>query len=180
MQRPFPCRCFAFNFRPLIAIVFLLACVAAFAQEKEQDQDENLSNGFFLQRTYPSGRIPPNALADARKQLAKQKSASPISLPTAPWTLIGPQPTTPRDLSYRGSPVVAGRVTAIAVDPANSLHVYLGGAVGGVWETTDGGTTWTPLTDNQVTLSIGSIAIDATTNPETIYVGTGEQDYLNS
>ena len=175
MQQPVPVKLLCVSFCRCIVILLPLFCVAALCQE----QDEGLKNDFYLERTYPSGRIPANALSDARKQLAKQKSATPASLPTASWSLIGPQPTTPRNLSYRGSPVVSGRVTAIAVDPSNSTHVYLGGAVGGVWETTDGGTTWTPLTDNQVTLSIGSIAIDPS-NTQTIYVGTGEQDYLNS
>ena len=175
MQQLVPAKLLCVSLCRCIVILLPLFCVPGLCQE----QDENLKNDFYLERTYPSGRIPANALSDARKQLAKQKSATPGSLPTASWSLIGPQPTTPRNLTYRGSPVVSGRVTAIAVDPANSMHVYLGGAVGGVWETTDGGTTWTPLTDNQPTLSIGSIAIDPT-NTQTIYVGTGEQDYLNS
>lgn len=175
MQQRAPVKLLCVSLCRCIVILLPLFCLSALCQE----QDENLKNDFYLERTYPSGRIPANALSDARKQLAKQKSATPASLPTASWSLIGPQPTNPRNLSYRGSPVVSGRVTAIAVDPSNSMHVYLGGAVGGVWETTDGGTTWTPLTDNQVTLSIGSIAIDPS-NTQTIYVGTGEQDYLNS
>jgi len=176
MQQRAPFKLLCVSLGRCIAILLpLFFCASALCQE----QDENLKNDFYLERTYPSGRIPANALSEARKQLAKQKTATPASLPTPSWSLIGPQPTTPRNLTYRGSPVVAGRVTAIAVDPANSKHVYLGGAVGGVWETTDGGSTWTPLTDNQVTLSIGSIAIDPT-NTQIIYVGTGEQDYLNS
>jgi hypothetical protein len=158
-----------------IAMALLLVSAPVFSQQDRED----LKDGFYGQRTYPSGRIPPNALANARAQLAKQKALSPTSLPTATWAPIGPQPTTPRDLSYRGSPVVAGRVTAVAVDSSNPQRVFIGGAVGGVWGTTNGGSTWTPLTDNQVSLSIGSIAIDPT-NSNTIYVGTGEQDYLNS
>jgi hypothetical protein len=59
------------------------------------------------------------------------------------------------------------------VDPTNSSNIYLAAAGGGVWNTTDGGTTWTPLTDTQTTLAMGSIAI-APTNPLKIYAGTGE------
>src|SRR5437016_6790269 len=70
----------------------------------------------------------------------------------------------------------SGRVTALAVDPRNSEVVYLGSAVGGVWKTTDGGTIWTPLTDTQASLSVGSIALDPS-NPDTVYVGTGEDDF---
>lgn len=176
MQQRAPVRLLCVSFcRCVVILLPLLFCAAAFSQE----QEENLNNDFYRERTYPSGRIPANALSDARKQLAKQKSATPASLPSASWSLIGPQPTNPRNLTYRGSPVVSGRVTAIAVDSSNPQRVFLGGAVGGVWGTTDGGNIWTPLTDNQVTLSIGSIAIDPS-NSQIIYVGTGEQDYLNS
>lgn len=54
--------------------------------------------------------------------------------------------------------------------------VYLGGAQGGVWKTTNGGANWTPLTDAQASTAIGSIAISPT-HPDTIYVGTGEENF---
>lgn len=63
--------------------------------------------------------------------------------------------------------MVAGRVTAVAIDRADMTGntVYIGAAQGGVWKSTNatyataGNVAWTPLTDNQATLSIGSIAI---------------------
>jgi uncharacterized repeat protein (TIGR01451 family) len=88
------------------------------------------------------------------------------------WALIGPEPT---DTPYN-VPVVAGRVTALAVDPTNANIVYAGAADGGVWKTTDGGVHWTPLTDTQPSLAVGSIAIDPS-NHSTIYVGTGEENF---
>jgi len=54
--------------------------------------------------------------------------------------------------------------------------VYLGAAQGGVWKTTDGGLTWTPLTDSQQTLAIGSLALDQS-NPDIVYAGTGEENF---
>ncbi|MBI1737804.1 MAG: hypothetical protein HYR58_00975, partial [Acidobacteria bacterium] len=79
---------------------------------------------------------------------------------------------------------VSGRIGAIAVDPTDPNIVYLGGAQGGVWKTTDGGLNWTPLTDSQASLAIGAIAIDpssCTPAPcRTIYVGTGEQTFSSS
>lgn len=89
------------------------------------------------------------------------------------WRGLGPQPIN------SGSGVAdSGRLTAIAVDnTSTSGHtVYIGAADGGVWKTTNGGTTWTPLFDGEPTLSIGSIAIDPS-NSNTIYVGTGESNY---
>jgi hypothetical protein len=61
----------------------------------------------------------------------------------------------------------------VAVDPTNSSNIYIAAAGGGVWQTTNGGSTWTPLTDTQQVLSMGAIAI-APTNHLKIYAGTGE------
>ncbi|MBZ5527825.1 MAG: hypothetical protein LAN71_08000 [Acidobacteriia bacterium] len=93
----------------------------------------------------------------------------------AAWLPIGPQATS----STFNSPFTSGRVTAIASDPrdATGKTVYIGGADGGVWKTTDAGATWTPLFDYQPLVSIGSIVLDPATNPSTIYVGTGEDNY---
>lgn len=64
-------------------------------------------------------------------------------------------------------------------NPTNANTAYVGAAQGGVYRTTDGGATWTPLMDNATSgpigtqLAIGSITIDPT-NSSTILVGTGE------
>lgn len=102
-----------------------------------------------------------------------------FSGPTS-WTFIGPQPIkVPVNPYLAGSgPTNSGRVTAIAVNPLNNDVVYLGAASGGVWKSTDGGATWTPLTDFQPSLASGSLAVDPSsctaTDCSTIYVGTGE------
>lgn len=92
---------------------------------------------------------------------------SESSLSTTQWTLIGPQPTL-----LAVPPVASGRVTALALDPLNFNIVYAGGAQGGVWKTTDGGQTWSPLTDTQPSLSIGALTLDPS-NDSVIYAGTG-------
>jgi len=63
-------------------------------------------------------------------------------------------------------------VTAIAINSSNPANIYLGAAQGGVWKSVDGGTTWTPLTDSQSSLTVGAITISPDT--KTIFVGTGE------
>lgn len=74
---------------------------------------------------------------------------------------------------------MSGRVTAIAAHPRDPMTVYAGAATGGVWKSANGGTTWTPVFDDQPVHAIGAIAL-APSNPETIWVGTGEGNTRNS
>ena len=74
------------------------------------------------------------------------------------WRSIGP----PR----------AGRARALAGVPSQPNVFYIGFDNGGVWRSTDYGSTWVPLFDNQPTGSIGAIAV-APSDPNIIYVGSG-------
>jgi photosystem II stability/assembly factor-like uncharacterized protein len=87
-------------------------------------------------------------------------------LSSSSWTAIGPAP-------LEGGISFSGRITGIAAHPADANTIYIAAAGGGVWKTIDGGSTWSPLTDGQATLSLGAIAI-APSDPSVIYAGTGE------
>jgi photosystem II stability/assembly factor-like uncharacterized protein len=66
-----------------------------------------------------------------------------------------------------------GRVTTVTGVPSQPNTFYMGVASGGVWRTTDAGTTWRPLSDDHFEVaSIGDIAVSLS-DPNTIYVGTG-------
>ncbi|HLJ98187.1 MAG TPA: hypothetical protein VKU02_33820 [Gemmataceae bacterium] len=92
-------------------------------------------------------------------------------LAPAAWNPIGPSPI----LSASGNPGGVGRVDAVAGDPTDANTLYIGASGGGVWKTTNGGTSWTPLTDTQSTLHTGALAIAPGTgiNNRIIYAGTG-------
>ncbi|MCH8937284.1 MAG: glycosyl hydrolase, partial [Gemmatimonadetes bacterium] len=78
------------------------------------------------------------------------------------WTNIGPS---------RG-----GRSQAVAGSDARSLEYYFGAAGGGLWKTTDAGTTWKPVTDGQIgSASIGAVQV-CEANPDVVYIGTGETE----
>ena len=79
-----------------------------------------------------------------------------------------------------GPAVMGGRIADItAVQEGQRLTIYIGSAGGGVWKSSDGGTTFKPVFDKQSTQSIGSLAIDPS-NPQTVWVGTGEAWVRNS
>lgn len=79
-----------------------------------------------------------------------------------------------------GSARMSGRIAALdAVVENGRVTVYIGAASGGVWKSTNGGTTFKPVFDDQPVQSIGAVAIDPS-NPQTIWVGTGEPWMRNS
>src|SRR5581483_5029006 len=64
----------------------------------------------------------------------------------ATWTAIGPAPIVSGQIAGGGP--VSGRITGIAPDKTDPNTIFIATAGGGVWKTSDGGTTWAPLTDN--------------------------------
>src|SRR5262249_41985436 len=69
-----------------------------------------------------------------------------------------------------------GRSQAVAGSTKRPLEYYLGATGGGLWKTTDGGTTWRPVTDGQLkSSSIGAVAVSES-NPDVVYIGTGETE----
>jgi hypothetical protein len=91
------------------------------------------------------------------------------------WATLGP---TPIAGTLWGK--VAGRVTSLALDlthdPSGNT-LYVGSAYGGVWKSTNaasGTPSYTPISDATRSLAVGSIALDTSTTPPIIYVGTGE------
>ncbi|MEK6281457.1 MAG: sialidase [Acidobacteriota bacterium] len=76
-------------------------------------------------------------------------------------------------LRYRYIGPVGNRVTCVVGIPGQPNIYYVGAASGGIWKTTDGGTHWEPIFDDQPVSSIGSLAISPS-EPAVIWAGTGE------
>ena len=146
---------------------------------------------FYRQRASVKGRIPGGAYQRAFQQLQQmlltegrlirrpdgsfaEVSAPSSLLPqasvTSTWNSLGPAPATGGEFSP-----VTGRVMTVAVDPSDSTGntVLLGGAMGGIWRSTDAGATWTSVGDQNASLAMGSLAF-APSNAATVYAGTGE------
>ncbi|HEY8172648.1 MAG TPA: glycosyl hydrolase, partial [Dehalococcoidia bacterium] len=77
-----------------------------------------------------------------------------------------------------GPAVMGGRIAAIDGTGDSPATIYVGAASGGVWKSTDHGTTFKPVFDQHIQ-SIGAVAIDKS-KPETVWVGTGESWVRNS
>jgi hypothetical protein len=140
-----------------------------------------------LRRRAYEAKMQARAARLARAALAHPASQPPPS--SGAWTPLGPVPLASDATGdgFQDYHQVSGRATAVAIDPADSTGntVYIGGAQGGVWKSTNAATsiannvTWTAVADDQATLSIGSIAIQpGNTDPaqSVVLVGTGEAD----
>ncbi|MEL6686160.1 MAG: glycosyl hydrolase [Pseudomonadota bacterium] len=91
---------------------------------------------------------------------------TPSMLASLPLRLIGP--------AYP-----SGRISDFAFFPDGHHHYLVGVASGGLWETKNAGTTWTPIFDNEGTYAIGVVEI-APSDEKTIWVGTGENNAQRS
>ena len=79
-----------------------------------------------------------------------------------------------RTLEWRNlGPNRGGRSLGCCGSPGRKLEYYFGATGGGLWKTTDGGTTWAPVTDGKLTSSsVGAVAV-AETDPDVVYIGMG-------
>lgn len=124
-----------------------------------EERDRVQPAGWLMRQRLSAGPIPPRALSAA---IERAREDGILSDAPGSWVNQGPLN-------------VGGRVTALAVDPVDPNHVWIGTAAGGVWDSFDAGTSWTSRFDAQTTLSIGSLATHPT-NPSIVYVGTGEDN----
>jgi hypothetical protein len=133
---------------------------------------------FIAPRVYPTGDMKLAsrglALEKYNEFLAEQstnktisQTASVASATTASWVALGPF----------GSPAggEAGRLQCVRFMPGNSSIIFVGTAAGGMWKSTNGGTSWTTTTDQIASLGVADIAIDPL-NTNNMYIATGDND----
>jgi photosystem II stability/assembly factor-like uncharacterized protein len=116
-----------------------------------------------------NGYIPPDGLIRAAEHVRlmreSQARVGPLAagISKTSWTSIGP-----------GN--IGGRIRSLVIHPTNTSTMFAGSVGGGIWKTTNGGTTWQVVDDFMTNLAVASLAMNPA-NPSTMYAGTGEGFY---
>ena len=182
-----------------IIVLFVTALTFGQTTAPSNKLDEIRQQRLRAEQWFLNGRLMPGATAAALRYRAYQqkmrmRAGQQIQGPGSPqistsgWAPLGPAPlaSDASGIGLQDYNWVSGRATAVAIDPADATGntVYVGGAYGGVWKSTNAlqspsSVVWNALIDNQATLAVGAIAIQPQlTNPNpaqsVVLVGTGE------
>ena len=138
--------------------LFTLFSIAAAAQAKPERQSKAAKAAEAPQSTQAAKAA---ATTGSKNEEDSEETAKPEEkvFKGMKYRMIGP---------FRG-----GRSLTAAGIPGDPTTYYFGAEGGGVWKSTDGAMTWSPVFDKEGTSAIGSIAVSAS-NPNVLYVGTGE------
>jgi hypothetical protein len=153
----------------------------------------------LARRAAPFTRVASGAYRSAVAEQRAMPAAGAVAGSAGTWTPAGPTPlctgkTTqstlcplknndqavlPADgeytISLLGHRTLSGRVTDLAADPANPSRIFAAAAVGGIFETTDGGTSWHSIADALPTQAMGAVAYDAPLHR--LFAGTGDNSF---
>ncbi len=158
-------------------------------EEKDKDRPDLRDQWMMRGREAPKGKSAAAlrlkahqhkmAMRALRAAAAAKAAAAGLDVPAVTnWVPLGPAPLATWPGQSYGN--VTGRITSVAMDPTDATGntVYVGGAFGGVWRSTNAATgnpanvSWTPLTDQQAALAVGAISIKP--DGSVLLVGTGE------
>ena len=139
---------------------------------------------FVAPRVYPSGELSLlNQTAVNFQEFLKQQKTPVTSgkligsttnlIASATFTPMGPFGAISG--SAGGQFLKAGRLCFITIDPTNTLNIWVGAPAGGLWKSTNGGTSWTTNTDNLPVIGCTDLAIDPN-NTNVMYLATGDGD----
>ena len=125
---------------------------------------------YYEQRVNADGSFPPNDVVVKEWNKYSETHGGNPKAPgtTGNWTPKGPNSS---DGGYAG----LGRINCIAFHPTDFNTFWVGTPAGGLWKTTNFGSTWSTVTDNIPVLGVSDIAINPS-NPNIIYIATGDGD----
>jgi hypothetical protein len=164
----------------------------------EADFEPRRLENFTRPRVRPGRTFPAFALERARAQAellpalwkgsGTNHVVNPFLFPSQPfiatdnstlggWASLGPAPICKDYFLAPEQPCFfkyTGRISAIAAHPKLDTVIYVASAGGGVWKTTNGSQSWTPLFDAMPSMDVGALALDPH-HPETVFAGTGSR-----
>jgi hypothetical protein len=138
-------------------------------------QSESDASGTPRPDLYQQGIADQQRMASSSPTLKRSSLITHAGITGVQWTQIGPQPLRiDANQNFQGAGPDSGEVVDIAVDPSGGSDsiLYIATNDGGIWKSTDGGTSWKPKTDYMPSLSMGAVVVDPTTT-STVYAGTG-------
>jgi photosystem II stability/assembly factor-like uncharacterized protein len=126
----------------------------------------------------------PVALAQGKKRAAEKRAPEAAPAAASPTKPADAGPTLEGSLEHLklrdiGPAIMGGRIDDFAVVESNPDTFYVGAATGGVWKTTNDGTTFEPVFDHEGVSSIGDVTV-APSDPSIVWVGTGEANNRQS
>ena len=138
--------------------------------EKETGVDKQMFM-WFESRAYPDpyhlNEKYMNGWLQAEAIRTRQQNTRGAQIQSGLWNSIGPDN------------VIGGRVLSIAIDALNGNNLFAGSAGGGIWKSTNGGTSWSYVSTGLPVLGVASIIINPS-NSNIIYAGTGEVYRIDS
>jgi len=133
---------------------------------------------YWEARVDENGNFPPagNTLTEIKKYYREYQNNNVLNKSydpgTGTWEIVGPIPSPGNGTSQLNG---SGRLTCITFHPTDPNTIFVGAPSGGIWKTTDNGSTWAEFSGGLTRLGVSSIVIHTTT-PNIMYIATGDRD----
>lgn len=143
---------------------------------------EALRERIFI-KAFPEDRVPENQFENAAEKARLMPKANlkgkggPRETGEPRWEFVGPQGLGVPYTTYYGpsNSKLNGRIGDLAYDPVDSNILYMAAPAGGIWKTTNGGTTWNSLGDQLLSPYVGIIRVHPT-DRNIVFAGLGDRD----
>jgi hypothetical protein len=163
--------------RKLLPLVLMTLACSRVHEFERFDKPDEAAAFYAMKHASPPGVDLHERYATARAQMQTMPHYSTAD--ASQWgagALAGGHIESVGQWQFLGPGNIGGRTLSVIIDPTNDQNMYAAGISGGVWKSTNGGESWTPVGDALTNLDVSSLVIDPH-DPNTIFAGTGEGYY---